>query len=352
MERHSTPRTISAATGLGRAAGLAVALAVLVALTGCKGDAAEAPAPGAATPDEGAPVEADDPLHDPARVAPDVAAEEPAGLVTVRLISEGSEPRRVLRLEPEKDATERAAVTLSLDAARTVGGQAAAGARLPRARIPLVATIDEVSEREIGYSIRVESVEVDDGAEAGADVVATIKAGLEGVTGVEGRGVLNRRGVARAAELDLPDDASVEVQQLLEGFKQALAQMAVPLPEEAVGPGARWEVVQTVSQGPLDVTQTAIFELISLEGTRLEARVDLRQTADVGEGPVAAAPGAEVVSFEGKGKGQATLDLRRLLPVASSADVETEVRMRMGAGDEKVDVVMRMRIGMTLESSP
>jgi len=55
--------------------------------------------------------------------------------------------------------------------------------------------------------------------------------------------------------------------------------VAVQLPEEAVGPGAKWEVKMPVHSQGMTIAQTTSYELLSLEAERLTVTNTVSQSA-------------------------------------------------------------------------
>ena len=62
-------------------------------------------------------------------------------------------------------------------------------------------------------------------------------------------------------------------------MKGSFAHLAVPLPEEAVGPGAKWEVRMPIKTQGMTIDQTATYEVVSLEGERLATKSAVVQHA-------------------------------------------------------------------------
>ena len=70
----------------------------------------------------------------------------------------------------------------------------------------------------------------------------------------------------------MPPGADAQTRQLMDQMKDSFSSVAAPLPEEAVGPGARWEVKMPIKSQGMTIDQTATYELVSLEGERLTTK--------------------------------------------------------------------------------
>lgn len=112
-------------------------------------------------------------------------------------------------------------------------------------------------------------------------------------------------------------------------FTQILLESVVPLPEEAVGVGARWQVVSLLYRGRSAVKQTAEYQLVRAADNRLTLQVQITQ---VGEHQVIDAPElpaghtAELVALFFRIAGEVELDLG-LAPTPISGELTTETRV-------------------------
>ncbi|MCA9515531.1 MAG: hypothetical protein KC635_11350, partial [Myxococcales bacterium] len=269
--------------------------------------------------------------------------------VTVTVEEAGEEPRRPLRLALEAGAEQRVAVTLELSMAMTVGEREMPKATLPKARLVVKVTVTAVDEAGgATYDLEIEDAGFDEELPDAAGVVARLEAGLAAMKGLRGRGAVSARGVAQTAALPTPAGAGPEVAQLLAAFRQALAQLATPLPEEPVGAGARFLVTQQVTQGGLAVTQTTTLSLTSLDAAGFAADVTVTQAAEPGAG-IAVEGGGKLTRFEGKGEGKTTVAFGRLVPTAASSTVHTEAAGELGEGAaaQAMSLAMDVTMGVT-----
>ncbi|MEL6984025.1 MAG: hypothetical protein AAFO29_16495, partial [Actinomycetota bacterium] len=141
---------------------------------------------------------------------------------------------------------------------------------------------------------------------------AQAEAAMAELIGIGNRLTLDDRGRVLDSEpigLEGLDNAMAE--QLLGG---AADQIASPLPDEAVGVGARWEVVQRIPLAGLDVEQVTVYELVSIEGSVIEMSVTGNQLVAAGSIMDAQGIPAEVVSWDLDITGSLTQDLTSMVP--------------------------------------
>lgn len=115
-------------------------------------------------------------------------------------------------------------------------------------------------------------------------------------------------------------------------LSQLLLERLVPLPEEAVGKGARWRAVSLLYRGRNVVKQTAEYELLSKPGERV--RLSMRVT-QIGEQQMINAPELgpqqrpELISLFWQIAGEIELSVTAPTPISGSVSTELRVHGRM-----------------------
>ena len=133
-------------------------------------------------------------------------------------------------------------------------------------------------------------------------------------------------------------------------MKGSFAHLAVPLPEEAVGPGAKWEVRMPIKTQGMTIYQTTICELVSLEGERLTTKSAVVQDAANQKVQNPAMPGLkmDLTKMADKGTGELTLDLAKLLPAAGNSESHSESSMMMDMAGQNQAMTLKMDLIGTL----
>ena len=132
---------------------------------------------------------------------------------------------------------------------------------------------------------------------------------------------------------------------MMSKLEQSIEQLSCPLPEEAVGIGAKWRVkTRLVTTFALD--QEAEYELVELVGDRGVLKITVRQSAKDQVMKLPNGPEARLVRLKSEGGGEMRFDLTR--PMPESAKVEIEMDMTIAADGEQAD--MQMGMEMQIES--
>jgi hypothetical protein len=298
----------------------------------------------------------DDPLADKAGSEGDDASDDidasddgddddPAG-VTIELLDAGAEPRRELRLQPPDDCTipitqrQRQEIQISFGEAEQ--------------------TTSSATEQDVTYScaavtedrieVRTEYGEgrVTEGDEASRELVQDT---LEAFDGTEGLVVYDHQGRIldfQAPEVDLPGELADMGDSLIEGLESQGTNLASPLPDEAIGVGARWTVTSAGNLSGLSYQQISTFTLTALDGDDVAA--DLEVTLEFFPGPMEV-PGvanadAEVVDGALAGTGTIAWNLRQPVPLTSQT-LNGTLTLRLGTGSDATEIVQQQ----ALESS-
>jgi hypothetical protein len=91
--------------------------------------------------------------------------------------------------------------------------------------------------------------------------------------------------------------------------------------------------------------------LVSVDGDQLVAKTTITQTASNQKIQSPGMPGLKVdlTHMSGKGTGELTMDLARLLPQKANVDSHTELQMGVNAGGQKQTMAMNMDVSMQVE---
>lgn len=238
----------------------------------------------------------------------------PADSPEVTLLDPGAEPRTELRVSVQAGDTDVMKLTQSQSIDQRIDGLQvpSAGAVVTAATTDIV--VESAEDGVFVVSSITSGAEIVEAPSPGA--AAQAEAAMAELIGIGNRFTVDDRGRVLANEpigLDGVDNAMVD--ELLGGTSGT--EIASPLPDDAVGIGARWQVVQRIPVFGLELEQTLVYELVSIEGSVVELAVTGNQ--QVAPGSIMDAQGipAEVVSWDLAVTGTITQDLTKLVPNSS-----------------------------------
>ncbi|MCU0727546.1 MAG: hypothetical protein MUE73_17450 [Planctomycetes bacterium] len=250
-------------------------------------------------------------MADPAPAEP-VAGEEPS----VRVLDTGREPRRKLRLHPRPGDRQELSISMALSLGMAFGDRPVSMRELPGIILPFTVRVLEVrANGDIGTEFRCGKVEVL--ATPGTDpmMVDMMKAICAGVEGVSGTSLVTARGITLRSSLSIPENMDPGAKVVLAGMGEAMGRTSFPLPEEAVGAGAKWQVTSRLPDDAGSAEQRATWTLVSLEGDRFT--VTSASAIRAGEGIIPTLAGQEPLrrrSLESMASAVMMGDLSRVAP--------------------------------------
>jgi hypothetical protein len=270
----------------------------------------------------------------------------------VKLLEPGSEPRKVLRLHPKPGDKQSVSLTLVM-AMEIKAGEMQNPMKMPPMTMTMDSTVKDVSpEGDITYEMVMGEAKVAEDSDAMPQLVDAMKTALGGMKGIKGTGIISAQGVPKSTEMEVPASADAQLRQAMDQAKDSFKNLAAPLPQEAVGPGARWEVRQPIKSQGMTMNQTTTFQIVSIEGDRVTATSTLNQSASNQkiQSPAMQGLKLDLTKLVGTGKGNINFDLAHLMPSASSVDSHTDMSMAMNMGDQKQTMSMKLDLKLNMEA--
>jgi hypothetical protein len=280
---------------------------------------------------------------------PQATTANPASTMQVKLLEAGAEPRKALRLHPSPGDKQTLALIIKMAMETKVGDAATPAMKIPPMKMSVAATVKEVSDAgDIACEFVMGDISVSDQPGGTPEVAEAMKAAFVGIKGLTGTGTVSSRGFSKEVEFKAPAGSNPQARQLMDQMKEFINELVAPLPEEAVGPGARWEAKTPLKSQGMTIDQTATYELVTVEGERLTTKSTIVQHAANQKIQNPAMPGLkmDLTKMVGNGSGERTFDLAHLLPATGTGKVHSETSMTMNMGGQKQP--MTMKIDMTL----
>ena len=269
-----------------------------------------------------------------------------------KLLEAGTEPRQVLRLHPQVGDKQTVSLTLKIGLDLRMGQTPSQAMKMPTIRMSMDTTVKSVSpEGDILYDVVMGNASVEAEADANPQLVQVLKSAFSGFKGLPGSGAASDRGFTKGIEMKAPAGTDPQLQQVVGQMSESFARLSVPLPEEAVGPGAKWEVKMPVTSGDMTIEQTAAYQLVSLEGNRVTVRDTIQQAASNQKIHNPAMPSlmVDLKKMSGTGSGDAAFDLTQLLPQEGTSVLVSESTMEVDMGGQKTAMTVKTTANVRLE---
>ncbi len=234
---------------------------------------------------------------------------EPAPVAADRgfeLISPGTEPRAPLRYQLVAGAKSR--TTLRIAANPISDGTAGASGARPMPAVALTTETEVLPASPDGdFPVRIRVVEAK--LEGAPSSVAD--AALERWRGAELHATATATGRLTGIELRAAGEATAATDPQLQSLATTMQQLAMELPEPALGAGASWAVERPFPQGGLTLKARTVYQLVERDETsaRLRSQIFLSAPDQTIERD---GERAELSGFTGSGESDVVIDLQKL----------------------------------------
>ena len=256
----------------------------------------------------------------------------------IRLIDAGTGARRVLRRHLEQGSSHRGLITLQLALSVRMDGQRAPRSKVPGLELPMLFRVAEAGGplERVEFSVP-EAPRLTDTDGVDPRLIEHTRASLSALQALRGHILSSDRGIVRDVQLGPQESGDPQLRQLIQSVRQSMEQSTLPLPAEAVGPGARWKELQHAQRNGADIYLVTSYELRRIDGDTLTIAVEVEQYAPtqplrVAGAAAASAAGSELVYMRATGRGESTLDLRSPVP-RMRGSFESEVVMNVRGGE-------------------
>jgi len=275
-------------------------------------------------------------------------AEPAAAKSGVKLVEAGAEPRSVLRYHVKAGDKQTAIMTMKIKldmppAAAATGVTAVKMPSIPTISIPTDITVQNVAANgDITYQMVMGDVSMAQDTNNTPEVTQALQASFAGIKGLSAVGVLSNRGMTKKFDMKAPANVSdQQAKQFMDQIKDSTSNMGVPLPEEAVGAGAKWEFKKAAKVQNAAVDTAGTYDLVALEGDKATTKF----TAELNSSSTATQGAAAGVKVSGNVTGTATLNLSKVMAPSTEMNMHFEVPL----GKEK-GMVMSMDMNMAMDA--
>jgi serine/threonine-protein kinase len=258
----------------------------------------------------------------------------------VDLIEPGAKPHKVLRYRLAAGATERMRMIWLAEMDLKCGEEEMKSPGAIPMEFDSDLAIDSVGEDgRVAYRwtlgecrIRMpEGREMPEGSEKVTDP-------LKRMFGLVAKGSLDLTGLNHELKFEEAEEKGQVAHRFRTGISEGLRRLCVPLPDEPVGVGARWDITESVAVGGMRFTGTTRYELLSVEGWRIRVKFSSRMFAlgqDVFPPGFEGAGEFEATEHSAKSEGESLIDLTQLVPrETKSRDEMTLIGIVRGEGKE------------------
>lgn len=276
-----------------------------------------------------------------------------------KLLNPGTEPRLALRIEPKAGDKQHLSVKLNITASFEAPQQAAASMppiEIPTILVELDSEIKGISDDgDISYSLTITKFDLENVTKStnGAPELGEMIKPLAGeLVGFSVEGTFTSRGISKGVRAGPAVKRDPEMKEVFDQLNDILANMLSPLPEEAVGLGAKWENKKAVTTQGMRMNQATVTEITKAEAGQVTLKTQITQNAPRQKVSNSAMPGLkmDLTEMGGTGRGQTTMSPSHLFPLNTQMAMDFHAAMAMNMGKEKQTMKFSFGLKIDLES--
>ena len=275
-------------------------------------------------------------------------------ITKIDLLAAGTGEKKQLRFTPVVNSRQTSTLTLRLD-------DKGLAATIPATKLTMEIVVTQIAANgDISFDFTYKNVDIVAEPSIPPSVLEPIRRSLSSLVGLSGAVVVDSRGQTKSTSLRLPQELDSSTQQIFEQLSSSLGQLYAPLPEEAVGLGARWRTSQELNINGIQLTQSAIYELVSNQGNVLQLKMLVEQEAQSQEVKLPTSPDipagfrVQLRSFSNQGEGEMTLQLGQMLPRRSILSSRSSVvlNLKPPQSEQSVPMNQELNVQIILDSQP
>jgi len=264
------------------------------------------------------------------------------GRPVVRLLDAGAEPRSVAVYAIVKGQSKPLQMGMDLEMAMEAGGMKLPATKMPRMNLIFNFSTGDRAGTEWPIDGKLSKISVEAKGAAQDQIAAALRPQLGSLEGIAMNYFVDEKGHIRDVKVTLPPSLPPMAGQMMSGMTQSIESMTSPLPKEAIGIGAQWEVLSRIVANGADLLQVATLTLEIRDGKVLSLDAVVRQYgAKDAVNPPGMPPGASarLLSYDCLGGGKPVFDMTDVAPTGGSMSINSmmtiELKMDIEGKTEK-----------------
>lgn len=274
----------------------------------------------------------------------------------VELLNAGTEPKQELRFKPKVNAKQTVTLTMNMDVATSVEGRSMPKFQIPASTMKMEAVVTQVdSNGDIHFQFAYTDADVVADSTAPPEVVNAVRSTLKKIVGLKGSFVSDNRGQVKSGSFVLPEGLDPMTKQLFQQVSNSLTQLSAPVPAEAIGRGAKWRVASSLNVAGINLSQSAIYELASLQDNVANLNINLEQQATSQALSLPSLPAGSTMtlkSLKSQGQGQMKMRLDAAMPIQANISLNSngEMGVKRASNGQETTIGTQLSMQMSLES--
>lgn len=275
----------------------------------------------------------------------------PAIRTQVEVISPGAEPRQELRFKPAVNAKQTMTITTNMDVKSSISGKSMPTSKIPPTVMKVESVVTQVDlNGDIHSKFSYTEADVVSDPTVEPELFKLMQSSVKQMVGMNGSFISDNRGQVKSGKFNLPEKNTNPItKQLLDQVSNSLDQFSSPVPQEAVGKGAKWRTSSKINLSGISLTQNVIYELVDFKDNVATLNVSLEQQANSQQLNLPGMPsGANLAlkSLSSKGQGQVVMQLNSMMPVRSNISMNSNNEMSIKDPKSGKEMIIGTQLSM------
>jgi hypothetical protein len=269
----------------------------------------------------------------------------------VKVIDAGAQPRKTLRYNIP--ATFKGSMDMTMEMSMNIN---AGGMPIPPMAIPAMkmsadlAVTGVTPAGDTSYTMAFTGVTMDSAGGDANPLLAQLLPTLQNsLSSIKGTATVTNRGQVKETKIDMGQAGAA--QQMMGDLSSQLDNLSTPLPEEAVGVGAKWEARSAMKTGGQVSFQKVTAEVVAIAGNAVTLKLTIEQTLPAQTVTNSALPAgidAQMDGGKGSGTGTMVIHLDSLIPTGETA-MTSSMSMTLSMGGQSQPMTSENTIKMKID---
>ncbi|AUT01386.1 hypothetical protein CLI64_13810 [Nostoc sp. CENA543] len=275
----------------------------------------------------------------------------------LELLNSGTGTKQKLRFQPPLNLQETAIVRMKMNMNISIGGQASPSFKQPEIVTTLQTKVTQIDPNgDIHYEFYYSDVDLVGDTDIPPAALNNLKSQLQKLVGFKGSAIVDPQGKTKKLNFVLPEGVDANLKLLMQQMSNSLEQLSLQIPQQAVGVGSHWRVTSNINAGGMNFQQITTYKLINLEKGIANFNIAVEQIAPPSQNLTTPGLPAGVTlnlkSYQGKGQGEMTVALNKLMPVTSRMSLLTDMQISQKQVGRVAETAINQKISidMNLES--
>lgn len=268
----------------------------------------------------------------------------------INLLDVGKGLKKTIRFQVKKGATQQVFMTMRTAMVMSLNGQTFPSPKMPVQRMTLSVVVTDVKPNGDTLStFEFKAVELEETEGLPAGLLTRVEQQIQPIIGLKGEVEMTSRGINKRVQVHLPENVPLGFEVLIGSIRQCLMQASSAMPEEAVGVGGKWDVIQTLTVNNMTVTQTLTQEIVGFEGPNVKLKTAIAQSAEPQDVQLPGLPPgskAQLLALESAGNGETLVSTSSIMPnhAKMKGTTKTKIEVNAGGQSQTMDMEMTMEI--------